>query len=49
MTATGWTSLDSLANELTAAGFRAVTVGDALTPRKLLNAIHEGTSAGCDI
>ena len=49
MTATGWTSLDSLANELTVAGFRTVTVGDALTPRKLLNAIHEGTSAGCDI
>jgi len=49
MTATGWVPVNGLANELAAAGLRVITVGDALMPRKLLNAIHEGTSAALDI
>jgi 2,4-dienoyl-CoA reductase-like NADH-dependent reductase (Old Yellow Enzyme family)/thioredoxin reductase len=44
--ATGWTSVDDLATELMESGFKTVVVGDAVAPRKLLSAIHEGASAG---
>jgi 2-enoate reductase len=47
--ATGWRPLDQLATELSASGFKTITIGDALEPRKLLNAIHEGMLAALDV
>jgi 2,4-dienoyl-CoA reductase-like NADH-dependent reductase (Old Yellow Enzyme family)/thioredoxin reductase len=47
--ATGWRPSNYLATDLAARGYRTVTVGDALEPRKLLNAIHEGTLSAFDI
>jgi 2-enoate reductase len=47
--ATGWRPLNDLAIGLTASGFRTMTIGDAVEPRKLLNAIHEGVLAAFEI
>jgi hypothetical protein len=47
--ATGWRPQSRLATELAADGLRVITTGDALEPRKFLNAIHEGMLAAFDI
>ncbi|MFH1240914.1 MAG: FAD-dependent oxidoreductase [Pseudomonadota bacterium] len=47
--ATGWRPLNHIGKELAKDGVRTITIGDALEPRKLLNAIHEGTMAALDI
>jgi len=47
--ATGWTSVNDLAEKLLGSGLKTVVVGDAVAPRKLLSAIHEGVSAGLNV
>ena len=43
--ATGFTSDDSLFQELSTAGVEVYKVGDCLEPRKIYEAIHEGNRA----
>ena len=38
---------DSLYEELSATGIACVKIGDCLSPRRILDAIHEGFQAGC--
>ncbi|MDO8491604.1 MAG: NAD(P)/FAD-dependent oxidoreductase [Dehalococcoidia bacterium] len=47
--ATGWEPNNGLASQLSQAGFRTITVGDAVKARKLRDAIREGTLAAFDI
>jgi 2,4-dienoyl-CoA reductase-like NADH-dependent reductase (Old Yellow Enzyme family)/thioredoxin reductase len=45
--AVGAEPVDSLFEELAAAGTSCVKIGDCATPRRILEAIHEGFQAGC--
>lgn len=47
--ATGWEPRDHLASQLAGAGFRTMTVGDAVKARKLRDAIREGTMAALEV
>jgi len=47
--AVGAESDDSLYQELAAAGIACVKIGDCVTPRRILDAIHEGFQAGCAV
>lgn len=45
--AVGAEPIDSLSEELAAAGISYVKIGDCVTPRRILDAVHEGFQAGC--
>ena len=45
--AVGAEPIDSLSEELAAAGISCVKIGDCVTPRRILDAVHEGFQAGC--
>jgi len=47
--AVGAESIDSLSEELAAAGISCVKIGDCVTPRRILDAVHEGFQAGCAV
>ena len=45
--AVGAEPIDNLSEELAAAGISCVKIGDCVTPRRILDAVHEGFQAGC--
>jgi NADPH-dependent 2,4-dienoyl-CoA reductase/sulfur reductase-like enzyme len=47
--AVGAEPVDSLYEELAAAGISCVKIGDCVTPRRILDAVHEGFQAGCAV
>lgn len=47
--AVGAEPVDSLFDELAAAGISCVKIGDCVTPRRILDAVHEGFQAGCTL
>ena len=47
--AVGAEPIDSLSEELAAAGISCVKIGDCVTPRRILDAVHEGYQAGCAV
>ena len=47
--AVGAKPVDKLYDELAAAGFSCVKIGDCMSPRRILDAVNEGFQAGCSL